>query len=117
MESISGITPAAIIANPTVISAIRKSKASTSGVYNVDILSTTPSALHGVRLISTPEAPDGTIWLASPTGVVSYRRGWVTFEVGLDGNEFTHDTRTARSEERIAVAVTRPTSLFKLVVT
>ena len=91
-----------------MIAAIRKSKASTSGVYNVDVLSTSPTVLHGVQLVSTPATAAGTAWLASPTGVIVYRRGPVTVEVGTDGSDFTHDTRTARAEERVAVAVTRP---------
>ena len=117
MEGISDISPVALIAHPSVIASIRKSEASTSGVYNVDVLSAAPATLHGMRLVSTPATAAGTAWLASPYGVVVYRRGPVTVEVGTDGGDWTHNTRTARWEERVAVAVTRPSSLLKLTLT
>lgn len=116
-ESISGMTPSAIIANPSVIATIRKSKASTSGVYNTDVLSTAPSMLHGVKLVSSPAVPAANVWVACSTGVVVYQRGPVTVEVGHNGTDWSTNTQTARAEQRLAVAVTRPTSLSKLVLT
>jgi HK97 family phage major capsid protein len=64
-EAVSGLTPAAIVAAPSVIATIRKSKASTSGVYNTDILSTSPTMLHGVRLVSSPAVPAANVWVVS----------------------------------------------------
>ena len=48
-ESISGMTPAAIIANPATVAIIRKAKASTGGSYMVDPLTSAPTALHGTQ--------------------------------------------------------------------
>jgi hypothetical protein len=94
MESISGITPAAIVAHPTVVSSIRESKASTSVVYNVDILSTAPTMPHAVQVISTPATSIGTAWLASSTGVVIYRRGGVVVDVGFNADDYSKDLNT-----------------------
>jgi hypothetical protein len=116
-EAISGTTPSAIIANPSVIATIRKSKATTSGVYNTDVLSASPSQLHGVRLVSSPAVPAANVWVACSTGVVVYLRGPVTVELGHTGTDWSTNTQTARAEQRLAVAVTRPTSLSKLVLT
>ncbi len=73
--------------------------------------------LHGVRLVSSPAVPAANVWLACSTGVTVYRRGGVSVEVGTNADDFTHNTRTVVAEERLAVAVTRPSSLFKLVLT
>lgn len=116
-ESISGTTPSAIIANPATIAIIRKSKASTSGVYNTDVLSASPTRLHGVPLVSTPAVPVANVWVTCSTGVVVYFRGPITVEVGHNGTDWTTNTQTARAEQRLAVAVTRPSSLSKLVLT
>ena len=116
-EAISGMTPAAILANPTVIATIRKSKASTSGVYNVDVLSNQPAMLHGVRLVSSPAVPAANVWVACANGVTVYRRGPVSVEMGTNADDFSKNLRTVVAEERLAVAVTRPSSLFKLVLT
>jgi HK97 family phage major capsid protein len=59
-EAVSGVTPSAIIANPVTIATIRQSKASTSGVYNLDPLSSSPSMLHGVRLVARQPWPQRT---------------------------------------------------------
>jgi HK97 family phage major capsid protein len=116
-EAISGNTPSAVIANPTVVAAIRRAKASTAGTYVLDPLTAGPTTIHGVRLISTPATAAGTAWVVDAAGVVIYRRGPLTVEVGTNADDWAHNTRTARAEERMATAVVRPTALTKLTLT
>lgn len=116
-EAISGTTPAAILAAPSVIATIRKSKASTSGVYNTDVLSSGPTMLHGVRLVSSPVIPAANVWVVCTNGTTIYRRGGATVEFGTNADDFVKNTRTAVAEERLGVAVTRPSSLSKLTLT
>jgi hypothetical protein len=114
MEAMSGITPVAIITHPSVLSTIRQAKATTAGTYFVDPTAKAPQTLHGVALYSTPATPAGTAWLASGPGVITYRRGGVAVLVGFNADDFAHNLNTMIGEERLGVAVTRPSSLYKL---
>lgn len=116
-EAISGNTPSAVIANPSTVATIRKAKASTAGTYVLDPLTAGPTAIHGVQVISTPATAPGTAWVVSGTGVVIYRRGQLTAEIGLDQDDWTTNQRTMRVEERMATAVVRPSALTKLTLT
>ena len=116
-EAISGNTPSAVIANPAVVSAIRQAKASTAGAYMIDPIQSGPPMIHGVRLISSPATAAGTAWVVDGSGVQVYRRGGLSVEVGTNADDWAHNTRTARAEERMATAVVRPTSLTKLTLT
>jgi len=116
-EAISGNSPTAVIANPTTVATIRKAKASTAGTYLIDPLTAGPTMIHGVQLISTPATPAGTAWVVSGTGVVIYRRGAVSAEIGTNMDDWQTNQRTMRVEERMAPAVVRPTSLTKLTLT
>jgi HK97 family phage major capsid protein len=116
-EAISGNTPTAVIANPTTVATIRKAKASTAGTYLIDPLTSGPTSIHGVQVISTPATPPGTAWVASGTGVVIYRRGQISAEIGLDQDDWTTNQRTMRVEERFATAVVRPSMLTALTLT
>ncbi len=59
----------------------------------------------------------GTAWVVSGTGVVVYRRGGVIVNVGFNQDDFTKNMNTMVGEERVGVAVTRPSSLYKLTLT
>jgi HK97 family phage major capsid protein len=113
-EAISGKTPTAVVANPSVIAAIRKSKASTSGTYVLDVTAPGPSTLHGVPLISTPATAAGTAWVIEASGVTIYRRGQLSVEIGTNADNWITNTRTMRAEERVAAAVRRPSCLTKI---
>lgn len=51
------------------------------------------------------------------SGVLIYRRGPLSIEVGTNADDFARNLRTAIAEERMAAAVVRPTSLTKLTLT
>jgi hypothetical protein len=114
---VSGNAPTAVIANPTTVATIRKAKAGTTGTYVIDPLTAGPTTIHGVQLISTPATPAGTAWVVSGTGVVIYRRGAISAEIGLNADDWQTNQRTMRVEERMAPAVVRPTALTKLTLT
>ena len=68
-------------------------------------------------MVSSPTCPAANVWVACSTGVVVYRRGPVHAEIGRNGTDFATNTNTMIAEERVGIAVTRPTSLSKLVLT
>ena len=113
-ESISGLTPSAVIANPTVVATIRKSKASTAGTYMLDPTQPGPSTIFGVPVYSTPATAAATAWIVERSGVAVYRRGPLTVDVGTANDDFVKNLRTLRAEERVGTAVLRPSSLTKL---
>lgn len=114
-ESLSGLTPSAVIANPTVVAAIRKTKASTAGVYVLDPTQAGPTTIFGVPVISTAATDAATVWVVESSGVTIFRRGGLTVEVGTNADDFTHNIRTMIAEERMGTAVTRPSSLTKII--
>ena len=116
-EALSGITPAVVVTTPAILATIRKAKASTAGSYLVDVLTAGPTTLHGVTVVSTPSVAAGIAWLIDPSGTVIYRRGGLTVEVGTNADDWTHNLRTMRAEERMGTAVLRPSSLSKLTLT
>jgi len=116
-EAISGKTPTAVIANPTVVATIRKAKAVTAGTYVLDPLTSGPTSIHGVRVISSPATPAGTAWVVDASSVLIYRRSNLTVEVGTNADDLVKNTKTAVAEERMAAAVVRPTGLIKVTLT
>ena len=113
-EAVSGKTPSAVIANPTVVAAIRKSKASTAGSYLLDPTAPGPSSIHGVPIVSTAATAAATAWVVEASGVTIFRRGPLVVDFGVNADDFSKNLTTARAEERMGTAVTRPSSLTKL---
>jgi HK97 family phage major capsid protein len=116
-EALNGASPSAVVVNPTVLATIRKAKASTGGDYFVDPLTGAVTTLHGVRVVSTPATAAGTAWVVNGAGVVIYRKGGITAEIGTNGDDFQTNQRTMRVEERFATAVVRPSMLTKVTLT
>jgi hypothetical protein len=65
-EARDGITPSALIADPVDVAGMRKLRANGPGAYVLDPLAASPSAVHGVPMVSSPVTPAGTMWLGSP---------------------------------------------------
>lgn len=116
-QAINGSSPSAVVVNPTTLATIRKAKASTGGDYFVDPLSGKLTAIHGVQVVSTPATGPGTAWVVNAAGVVIYRRGGITAEIGWNADDWQSNQRTMRVEERFATAVVRPSMLTKLTLT
>ena len=116
-EAINGSAPSAVVVNPVVMAALRKVKTDTGGAYMIDPLTAGPPTIHGVQVISTPATAAGTAWVVGGQGVVIYRRGQITAEIGMNADDWNTNQRTMRVEERFATAVVRPTYLTKLTLT
>jgi HK97 family phage major capsid protein len=116
-EAINGSAPTAVVVNPTVMAALRKVKASTGGEYVLDPLTAGPPTIHGVKVVSTPATAAGTAWVVGGQGVIIYRRGQITAEIGMNADDWNTNQRTMRVEERFATAVVRPSMLTKLTLT
>jgi HK97 family phage major capsid protein len=116
-EALNGSAPSAVVVNPTVLATLRKVKASTGGDYVLDPLTAGPPTLHGVRVVATPATAAGTAWVVSGQGVIVYRRGPITAEIGMNSDDWNTNQRTMRVEERFTTAVVRPSMLTKLTLT
>lgn len=117
-EATNGITPTRIIANPIDVAEIRTLKASGSGQYAIDPLSSAPAGVHGVPLVPTPAVPAGTMYLTSPgLGVFYAHTSGLRVESGFASGDFEHNRATTRVEERVHPAIVRPSLLTKITLT
>ena len=66
-RALNGVVPSAVILHPTQLATLRKSKASTSGVFNFDPLSAAPTSVHGVALVPTPSTAAATVLVIAGT--------------------------------------------------
>lgn len=117
-QAINGLTPSALILNPTNLAAIRTAKAATGGQYFIDPLSTGPSAVHGVPLVPTAAVAPGTMYLVSPGFGAFYTRGrGLRIESGLTADDFMTNMVTVRVEERVLPVITMPSLVTKITLT
>lgn len=117
-EATNGITPGRIIAHPTDVAHVRTLKASGSGEYALDPLSTTPTGIHGVPITATPAVTPGTMWLTtSGFGAFYTRNNQLRIETGYAGDDWTHNRATTRVEERVLPAIVRPELLTHVTLT
>jgi HK97 family phage major capsid protein len=116
-EAVNGITPTALVINPTDLAVVRQTKASTGGTYFVDPLAAGPSAIHGVPLISSAATAAGTAYLVSSGAGVFYSRGGLRIESGFNGDDWSKNLMTVRVEERVLPAVVRPELITKVTLT
>lgn len=114
--AINGVVPSAVILHPTQLATLRKSRASTSGVFNFDPLSAAPASVHGVPLVPTPSTAAATVLVVAGRAATFYRRGPVTVELGTNATDWVMNTRTMRVEERVVLAVQRPSMVSKVTV-
>lgn len=113
-EALNGVTPTAILANPTDVATIRQAKASSAGSYFLDPLLSAPSALHGVPLLSTAATAAGTVWLVTEGAGLFYTRGTLRVEAGFTGDDWVKNLMTVRVEERVLPVVVRPSLVTKI---
>lgn len=116
-EAINGQTPTALLLNPTNLASVRIAKASTGGSYYIDPLSTGPTSIHGVPLISTPAVAAGTAYLVTSGFGTFYSRGSLRVEAGFTGDDWIYNRMTIRAEERVLPVVTRPNLVTKITLT
>ena len=112
-----GTNPSALLVTPATLATIRKSKADSAGTYQVDPLSNGPTTLHGIPTYPVNVSGPNTAWLLDPTGLAYYRRSAVTFELGFDAEDWSHNLRTGRAESRGKAAVFQPLAVCKISLT
>ncbi len=107
-----------VVLHPNDLAAVRKSKADTSGTYVVDPQTSAPGSLHGLTLVVSTAVTAGTLLVGSfASAGTAYARSGLRIDLGLDADDFSHNLRTARAEERVALGLTRPGHLVKLTIT
>ena len=117
-QAINGLTPSALVLNPTNLAAIRTAKAATGGQYFIDPLSSGPTSVHGVPLVPTAAVAPGTMYLVSQGAGAFYTRGrGLRLEAGLTGDDFVTNMVTVRVEERVLPVVTMPSLVTKITLT
>lgn len=116
-EATNGVTPSAILLNPSDLATIRATKASTSGTYVLDPMTSGPTAIHGVPVLSTPAVTAGTAYVTSPGFGVFYTRGALRVETGYTGDDWIYNRVTTRVEERVLPVVVRPSLLAQVTLT
>lgn len=117
-EASNGLTPSGLILNPVDLAGIRTLKATGSGQYAVDPLTTAPATLHGVPLISTPAVGAGKAYLlTSGVGVFYAHNSGLRIEAGTTGDDFVRNQFTTRVEERVLPAIVQPSLLTKITLT
>lgn len=117
-EATNGLTPARILANPADVAAIRTLKASGSGQYAIDPLTSAPTAVHGVQLVPVPAVEAGTLYLTTPgLGVFYAHRSGLRVESGFAAGDWEHNRASARVEERVLPTIHQPSLLTRVTLT
>jgi hypothetical protein len=96
------------VLHPAVLSTLRKAKGTTNDAYTFDPLSAAPTAVHGTALVPSAAVDAAEVWVVSRQSSTIYRRGALGVEFRLSDTDFTDNTISMRSEERLVCAVRRP---------
>ncbi|NHA01891.1 hypothetical protein G5V59_25675 [Nocardioides sp. W3-2-3] len=112
--TINDLKPTSVLLNPIDLTAIRMSKANTSGVYHADPFAATPTQIHGVPLIATPAVATGTVYLVTGGFGTFYTLGGLDVKVGHTGDDLIYNRTTVVVEERVLPVVNRPGFITKI---
>ena len=124
VNTASGLDPDGIVINPTDYQNFRLMKDSNNqyygggffqGEYGVNGIPQQPP-LWGLRTVVTPAISAGTVLVgAFGQAATVYRKGGVRVEsTNSHASDFTNNLVTVRAEERVALAVRRPSAFVKL---
>lgn len=114
--ALHGVVPSAIVVAPSVLSSLRKARGAPAGKYLIDPLSAAPSSVHGVVLIRSASTPAVTAWVITGRAATMFRRGPVSVEVDLSGDDWVGSQTHLRCEERVVLAVQRPSMFSKVTI-
>lgn len=117
LEAQNGVTPSAIVVAPSVLSTLRKARSTGSDDYRFDPLTAAPAAVHGVPLVSTASTPADTAWVITGMAATMFRRGPISVDIGLSGDDWVRNQTHVRCEERVVLAVQRPSMISKITIT
>lgn len=108
MWAATGSAPDTIVVNPADWGAEERTREGTAGMY----LFGGPS-LAGVRVVLSNSVSAGNILAMNVAeGAVIFERQGATIEIGRTGSDFTSNLLTIRAEERLALAVLRPSLVY-----
>ena len=108
MWAATGIAPDTLVVNPADWGAEERTREGSSGMY----LFGGPS-LAGVRVVISSAVSAGNILAMNMAeAAVVFERQGATIEIGRTGSDFTSNLLTIRAEERLALAVLRPSLVY-----
>lgn len=110
----TGNAPDTVIVNPADWSAMELARDTSGGAY----LYGTPGTLagttpFGVAVVMSNHMPQGSFLIGNLAGSATiYQRAGATVEMGFVNDDFTRNLVTLRAEERLALAVDRPSGIM-----
>ena len=112
----NGAVPTAVVVNPVVLASLRQLRGTSNDAYTFDPLAAAPATVHGVPLVPTASTAANTAWVITGRAATIYRRGNITVEVGLSGDDWQRNQTHLRAEERVVSAVQRPLMISKITI-
>ena len=108
MWAATGEAPDTVVVNPADYGAFERTRAGQDGAYLFGGVS-----LAGIRVVLSAHVPAGNILVMNVSqGAVIFERQGATVEMGRTGDDFTKNLITIRAEERLALAVLRPSLVY-----
>ena len=108
MWAATGEAPDTVVVNPADWGAEERTREGSSGMYLFGGLT-----MAGMQVVLSTSVSAGNILVMNVNqGVVIFERQGATVEIGRTGSDFTSNLLTIRAEERLALAVLRPSLVY-----
>lgn len=108
MWAATGEAPDTVVVNPADWGAEERAREGSSGMYLFGGLT-----MAGMQVVMSTSVSSGNILVMNVNqGVVIFERQGATVEIGRTGSDFTSNLLTIRAEERLALAVLRPSLVY-----
>ena len=108
MWAATGEAPDTVVVNPADWGAEERTREGSSGMYLFGGLT-----MAGMQVVLSTSVSAGNILVMNvQQGVVIFERQGATVEIGRTGSDFTSNLLTIRAEERLALAVLRPSLVY-----
>jgi HK97 family phage major capsid protein len=111
----TGFMPDAVLVNPADWGAMERTReAAGSGMYLYGMPGVAAGVNpFGVKIVLTNNVTAGTFIIGNfAASTMVYNRTGAVVEMGYDGNDFTKNLVTLRAEERLGLAVERPSLIY-----
>lgn len=108
MWAATGESPDTVVVNPADWGAEERTREGTAGMYLFGGLT-----MAGMQVVLSSAVSAGNILVMNVSqGAVIFERQGATVEIGRTGSDFTSNLLTIRAEERLALAVLRPSLVY-----
>jgi HK97 family phage major capsid protein len=108
MWAATGDSPDTVVVNPADWGAEERTREGAAGMYLFGGLT-----MAGMRVVLSSSVSAGNILVMNlAQGAVIFERQGATVEIGRTGSDFTSNLLTIRAEERLALAVLRPSLVY-----